>query len=392
MKRLSICLLVMNFVFFTSFVGCGGGGGGGGGGGAGSYKLFGSGITTDGVTSIGSVITDGAGNAILGFFKDNNTTALKLVIQKLTDGTTFVITVGDGSVAGQQEGYPYQLFFAGNTITFSNWTATTFDMAINYSDGSSETVTGVDYSELGDLSQDLNISLGRSSKFLGFDDISWGDVAKVSWTLVRLGTCGASIGAAAASGGVLLALAAVGCAGAVGEGIALSLNGIDAVTGWDGLTAVYETFVDGGDCAAVQSTGGTTAQQTACVNSSEDAASANTQYVDENGNAQTNDSGGGGGTTFAGGCTVGSSGLCYNYTGSGYTSSDAQQVCSSMGGTYISTACVTTGAVGACTTDPGGPAENQVVFYSPTFDASQAELICGATYNGVWSGTYTPPS
>ncbi|MFA4971104.1 MAG: hypothetical protein WC683_00725 [bacterium] len=374
----------LSFLLVASplFVGCGGGGGGTP---TSQYKLFGSGITTDGSTSIGSVITDGSGNSITAFFKNDNTTDQEFVIQKLADGTMFVVVVGDGSVAGQLAGYPSMVLFGNNTITFTNWTATTVDMAIVYSDGSTETLTGVDISEIGDYAQDLSISLGMSNKaFPGFSSVNWGSVAKVSWTVVRMGVCGASIGSAVATGGAMLVLAAAGCTGAIAEGIALSLNGIDANTSWDMVTTVYTAFTDEGDCTACQATGGTVAQQASCVGASEAAAATNTEYVDENGDVEED----GGSIDFAGSCdTRSAQGTCQNYNGSANTEADVRNMCDGASGTYSGLICPFGSSVGTCTLLPGTDNETVVVLYSPIFTQSTAETVCSGM-SGTWSDYY----
>ena len=98
------------------------------------------------------------------------------------------------------------------------------------------------------------------------------------------------------------------------------------------------------------------------------------------GNGSSNSDGGGG----DGGGSCSSVTGCTDYTGSMWTTEQAQSTCGQIpDSTYSSSACPTTDLVGSCSMNPGGPGEFIVRYYSPMYDATSAEAACTAL-QGTW--------
>lgn len=94
------------------------------------------------------------------------------------------------------------------------------------------------------------------------------------------------------------------------------------------------------------------------------------------GNGDGGNGGGGGSCSSVTGCT--------DYTGSMWTTEQAQSSCGQIpDSTYSSSACPTADLVGSCKMSPGTPGEFIVRYYPPTFDATSAEAACAAL-QGTW--------
>lgn len=98
---------------------------------SGPSKLY-VGDITDSATSnkVGYVNVDDLGNAVVGITRDPTTESMSYVLAILEDGTSFYITLSDGT--SEPEGYPILLTNDEGTMTFSNWdtTANTVDITI----------------------------------------------------------------------------------------------------------------------------------------------------------------------------------------------------------------------------------------------------------------------
>jgi len=380
MKRLSVCLLIINFVFFTGFVGCGGSSGGGGGGGTTNPTQMYVGEIYDATTlnEVGGVGVDDLGNKLVGIQSTPGSDLLSFALMTLADGTSFYMTVSDGSV--EPAGYPTLLTHSSGTITFSNWNTTsrTVDITVTDSTGT-ETLTGADYSDYAPTAsagaQALNVAKSPGA----------GRALYYAYSVLKVATCPASLLLTAGTLGWAFGITVASCA--VAGTTLWNLFGSDETA----VDNAAQNVTEGGNCANVQAnSGGTSAERTDCVDNSSAAVEAIGTYMDENGNVG-NDGGGGGG--FAGSCdSSAAGGLCYNYTGTGYTAESAQGACDAAGSssTYSSGACPTASALGACTVG-SAVSEFQVIYYSTFYSLALAQSSCEAA-GGTWNGTYTPPS
>jgi hypothetical protein len=81
----------------------------------------------------------------------------------------------------------------------------------------------------------------------------------------------------------------------------------------------------------------------------------------------------------AGSCNTGV-GVCYDWTGSGYTASDVEAGC---GGMYSSSPCTSENLVGSCIILEGTISEYITRYYAPTYTAADAQFACTAL-GGTW--------
>ena len=95
--------------------------------------------------------------------------------------------------------------------------------------------------------------------------------------------------------------------------------------------------------------------------------------------------GGPGGGSAVGSCSIVGGKSCFDYPGSSFTSSNVQQACGAIHGTYSADKCTTDQRVGSCEVNVGQASEQTVRYYSSGFTADQASTNCTAQ-----SGTYTP--
>ena len=359
-------------VSLTLFSACGGSSSGGS-----SSKLY-PGTITDGGSEVGGVVTDDDGNSAVGIERTAGSGTLGTTLLKLSDGTMVNIAVGDGTVAGQKEGYPVTVTSDGNTIAFSNWTSTTFDFTATDADGNTETQTDVDYSEYAAMSLGTveNLHMSAVTKAT-----NWGGFFSALYTTIKLGSCPVSAILSAGTMGASFGFTVVTCTLA-GRTLWQMMSDQPTL-----IESAVNTVTGAGSCAAVQSTGGTATSQEACVVNSAATAKAGGTYVDENGNIGTDDSGGGGSSTFAGSCTVsGACSYCVNYTGSAYTTAGAQQACDGMYGTYSESSCSHDNSLGYCTVGSGTSSIYYIIYYDTGWVASELEGICTDNYGGIWTG------
>ena len=96
-------------------------------------------------------------------------------------------------------------------------------------------------------------------------------------------------------------------------------------------------------------------------------------------------------TSGAGSCTFNTGGLttCYDYTGSAYTTTTAQSLCTSTtvsgttGGSYSTAACSSSGRVGSCTVN-SGQTSAYILRYLSGFGTQTAQSSCT-----LLSGSFT---
>jgi len=80
---------------------------------------------------------------------------------------------------------------------------------------------------------------------------------------------------------------------------------------------------------------------------------------------------------------------CEDFTGSYYAGSQGMVSCNNLSGTYSTSACSRTGSLGSCTEGNGNLADTQTFFSLPDgsgYTSSEAEALC-SNENGSW----TPP-
>jgi hypothetical protein len=366
LNKLTATLTILCFLLF-SFVNCGGG----------SSKLYIASMTSN-TDEIAGIATDENGNTAVGFQRTINTGApLSGVIFKTSEGVVQNIAVGDGTISGQQEGYPsVVLIDEGNhTIAYSNWTASTVDITLTDGvTGQTETHTAVNYI---DYIASLN-SISSDEAMVNLAASDWGGFFGALATTVKLGTCPAAALLSTASFG-WLSFTLVTCVAAAGS--LWSMLGSKPVVVDATVTPVSAPSA----CLSVKAGTGTATDRQTCVDSSKSLASSNGRYIDADGNSGSDQS-----SSFAGSCDKKTTeGICTNYTGSSITQTAAQNTCIADSGTYSSTQCLSTTSVGACTILSGTGTDAMVVYYSGIFTAATAEgtcLVLGGDWNPSYSG------
>jgi hypothetical protein len=364
-NKLTATLTILCFLFF-SFANCGGG----------ASKLYLASMTS-GTDEIAGVATDENGNTAVGFQRTINTGApLSEVIFKTSEGVVQNIAVGDDSIPGQQEGYPFIVTIdeGNHTIAYSNWTTSTVDITLT--DGvtsQTETYTAVNYT---DYIASLN-SISSEDAMVSLAASDWGGFFGALATTVKLGTCPAAALLSTASFG-WLSFTLVTCVAAAGS-LWSMLDSKPAV-----VDATVTPVSAPSACLSVKAGTGTATDRQTCVDSSKSLASSNGRYIDVNGNSGSDQS-----SDFAGSCDKkATDGNCVNYTGSSITKTAAENTCATNSGIYSSAQCTSSGNVGACTISTGTGTDSMIVYYSGIFTPAMAEGVC-VLMGGDWSPSYS---
>ncbi len=344
MNRMLSSLIVASLALLAS---CGGGSGGSSEGNTGDPSMLYTATLTQGGENIGAVVGDDAGNTLVSIMNSADGNAVSTLLGSFADGSEITATVEDGRPVSVTDGT--------TTATFSNWDGTTVDVTIT-SDGESETITGVDYSEY--AAQSLTTK-------------GWPQFFGATWTTITVAFCPVSIGAG-------LPAAIVGCTLA-GTNLYRLLNGQSTL-----VEEVATALSAPASCATVAENGGTAAERQQCMSETLTTLPSTPAYIDENGELVTDDDGDdGSGSSFAGSCTA-EGNICTNYVGSNMTAAEARSACQQMGGSYSSSVCSTVGIVGTCTMGAGTVNEYEVTFYDDLYTTDIARQTCSAM-----SGTFT---
>lgn len=378
MRNKYVTYLIIAAFFFFINAGCGGSSGGGSNS-TNPSKMYVGTISDIGTSNeVGGVGVDDLGNKMVSIQQTPGSAELSYILMTLEDGTTFYITVSDGTI--EPAGVPTVLIHDSGTITFSNWNVANQTVDITITDGTdTETFTGVDYS---DYVANINAkNFGSGDYPVNFKSPGAGKALYYAFTIVKVATCPASLLITGATFGWAFGLTVASCALA-----GTSLWGIfnDETT----VENAAQNITESGNCESVQTgSGGTAAERENCINNSSASAESTGVYLDANGTEHTD---GGGGTTTAGSCYSGTTGLCYNYLGSGWTSATAQDSCNDLPTyTYSTGKCTATNSLGSCSTGPSG-AEIEMVYYSNVYTLELAQASCEATTGATWQTPYSP--
>ncbi|MBN2341814.1 MAG: hypothetical protein JXX29_10610 [Deltaproteobacteria bacterium] len=375
---------------------------------------FGAIQTSDGTNTIGTVVTTNQDEAIVGILNEgSDTQTMAVVYHQLPSGDNVIVVPQQGVY----QPLPDVVYLNDTTtIEYTNWDFSSYTVDVVVTEGDSQsTYTGINFMDIiTELDpQMISPSMLHPSFIAPEDRQIYYDTAKLSWTVLRMGTCLVSLSSAVPTGGTSLVIASASCAAVTKEGLGLALFGMEQQTSFDTLMNTPEfvhSFLDSvaTDCLGVQESGlsfdrlreglrqcaggAVTAVQeeaqwyiakdgTPCV-VGQPCSGDSTDDSDDN--TQTDG--------FISACNSASTnGTCVNYSGdsAAYTTSEQMSWCETDD-LYQSTPCSDSSVVGVCN-DPtyldqyGVAVDVQVVFYSNMYAVDGVAQTTCDTLQGTFS-------